>query len=121
MKRNVPLKAKKPMNKCSKKNAAKDRAYRALLDLEGVSCFCCGKPATGRHHVYEQSKWPELAEERLNLIPICEHHHRQAHKSVKKFRAMLRKLTPVRMVELDKMARTVGKVNHLRMLTEGAA
>ena len=106
----------KPIKKSSKANAAKNRAYQALVSLDGP-CLSCGEvKATNRHHIYAQSQKPFLDQEPLNILAVCRSCHDKAHENMDKFRERLRQTMPTRMDELDAMAETLGKVNQARML-----
>lgn len=106
-------KPEKPMNKESKKQKRKNAKYRKAVKLH-VCEFCGRAPATERHHLYPMGTFPELATVAINLIGLCNECHREAHRNLERFRAIVGTVDPERMRELDVLASTVGKANQIR-------
>lgn len=116
IKRTKPLKAKAPVKQESAKQKTKNRAYRKHVDLKSTVCGFCGAPPVHRHHIYLQSDKSFLAQEPLNILPVCQECHDECHQNIQKSQKLLRKLMPERMKQLDKMANEQGKVNRNRRL-----
>ena len=124
MKRSPLRPSLKPMKRTrlkmqSKKTAKKNRDYRSKLDIGLTTCWMkCGRLAIHRHHLYPQGTHIFLASEPLNLIPLCSSCHAKAHENLEAFRDLVRSSEPYRMIELDRLAKEMGKDNQLRRLRD---
>lgn len=61
-------------------------ALLKMLDLMSFKsdepCVCCGESREDYvcyHHIITQKKWPELANKKWNMIPVCQIHHNEFH------------------------------------------
>lgn len=45
----------------------------------GLCANACGRRAIDPHHVFPQSKWPDLADEPNNVVALCRHCHAAHH------------------------------------------
>jgi hypothetical protein len=47
-----------------------------------MPCACCGKyfeNGVCYHHIYSRKAYPEHAEKKWNMIPVCQAHHNEFH------------------------------------------
>lgn len=51
-------------------------------DRDRGVCVGCGLKARFWHHVLSQQKWPELADEPLNVVAVCRRCHERHHTGV---------------------------------------
>jgi hypothetical protein len=50
---------------------ASEKCTVCEMNKDGFVCF---------HHVYTRKAWPEFANEKFNLMPLCLWHHNEIHK-----------------------------------------
>lgn len=56
------------------------RSWSRIVHTDGMeTCQVCGKPSDQAHHIFEKSKYPDLAFNRNNGIALCEQCHYEVH------------------------------------------
>ncbi len=81
----------KPIKKVSKnKIKVSHETYIKVFERDGGVCQFCGtNQDIHAHHILYRSQRKDLIDEPINLILLCEEHHRLVHSNKKKYQPML--------------------------------
>lgn len=72
-------KHKRKAPKRGKRGQIDNKEYNKVIDNHGYKCWVCGSTAIEMHHVVFRSQGGRGVYR--NLIPLCNEHHKQAHRN----------------------------------------